>query len=100
MLEDQLIEFAAQAAGIDLLAAEPDKRPLFASIGRTRFSGVNITPGMALKAIQYDTETDGKKKFKGSSRVETDDGTLVAEISDMQAVIVSPAVIRRGLGVK
>lgn len=99
LLEDQIVEFAAQSAGIDIFAAQPDKRPLFVSIGRTRFTSVDITQGMSLQAIQYDVKTEGKRGFAASSRILDQDGNLVAETTEMQAIIASQALVKRALGV-
>lgn len=98
VMEDQIIEFAAQSAAQKVLAEHPDRKPLFASIGRIRFTGLDITPGMSLMAIEQNTRTEGRRFF-GSSIIADQDGNLVAEIADMQGVIASQALIRKALGV-
>lgn len=97
VMEDQMIEFAAQSAAQRVLAEHPDRKPLFASIGRTRFTGLDITPGTSLMAIEQNTRTEGRRFF-GSSIIADQDGNLVAEIEDMQGVIASQALIRKALG--
>lgn len=97
VLEDQIIEFAAQAAAIPILV-ESDKRPLFTGIGRTRFTGRDIRPDMILFALTQNAGQEGRK-FSASSLVTDAKGGLVAKIEDMQAVIASEALLRRSLGV-
>lgn len=98
ILEDQMIEFAAQSAAQRVLAEYPDRKPLFASIGRARFTGIDVTPGTSLMAIEQDTRIEGRRFF-GSSIIADQDGNLVGEIENMQGVIASPALIRKALGV-
>lgn len=98
LLEDQMIEFAAQSAAQRVLAEHPDRKPLFASIGRARFTGIDITSGGSLMAIEQDTRIEGRRFF-GSSVIADQDGNLVGEIENMQGVIASPALIRKALGV-
>jgi len=99
MLEDQMIEFAAQSAAVEIFAAQPEKRPLFGGIGRTRFTGMEIKAGDSLTAMVQDVEYDGKRRFAGNSVIVDQDGNLVGEVADMQATIASQALLKRALGV-
>lgn len=99
LLEDQIIEFAAQSAASGVLIDNPGRMPIFTGIGRTRFSGWNITPDSILIAIQTDSHTDGKRGFSCSSEVIDQDGRMVAEIEQMQAIIADPRLIKRMIGV-
>lgn len=98
MMEDQIIEFAAQSAASGVLKDNPDKLPIFTGIGRTRFFGRNITPGSILIATQSDASFDGKRSFSCSSEVIDEDGRMVAQIENMQATFAEARIIRRLLG--
>ena len=95
ILEDQIIEFAAQSAATEVLT-DPNKMPMFAGIGRARFTGLDITPGTALMAIEQNTTSEGRN-FRGSSTIADEHGNLVAEIEDMQGIITSSKFVRLAL---
>lgn len=98
-LEDQMLELAAQSAALNKFAEQPDNSPLFASIGSTVFSGQDITPGMSLVAQEHNVGIEGQRNFFASTNIVDQDGNLVAEITDMKAIITSKRAIKRGLGV-
>lgn len=96
MQEDQLIEFAAQSAAMDIFVKQPDNRPLFGRIGPTRFTGKEISPGMSLTTTQH--KVSEGKIFSAAAMITDQDDKFVAVIDDMQALIAKQAIVKRLIG--
>ncbi len=93
LLEDQLIEGAAQAAGIvHLEKIDTNVMPLFLRIGETDFFDNHTV--RAGDGICYDAETvQLDKRTFGSNIVISSEGTIIGGIKDLQATVVKRSII-------
>jgi hypothetical protein len=82
---------------MNIFAEQPDKMPLFGGIGRTWFAGFNMVPGSGLSAAEQAGRQDGKRNFSTSAHITDDNGRVIAEINDMQGLIVSKTLLKRAL---
>ena len=96
LLADQIFEFAAQSYVVELLALRSGYMPLLASIGRTRFEDMDVTPGRTLLAIAQRVRVEEQRYFV-SSVVADEGGNKVAEIDEIQAAVRPAAVIKFAL---
>jgi len=95
LVEDQLIEYAVQSAAVDIFANDSHKMPLFVGIGRASFSGIELTPGVSVTARDHDGKQIGKRGFSVSSEIIDDKGNHVAELFDMEGVLVPSSWAKR-----
>lgn len=95
LLEDQIIEGAAQTVGISQADGNKMKMPLLTRIGKTQFVSGEIKGG---EGIAYHTRSkkDEKRGIKGSVTVYSE-GRIIGAISDIEAVLVSKDTATRVL---
>ena len=96
LLEDQMLEGAAQAMGVSHLKVLNDETmPLFLGIGRTYFDG-EVGQG---DGIVYDVSTKqiDKRKFGASVIIKKDD-KIICKSEDLSAMVVNKSLIPRLLG--
>ncbi len=86
LLEDQLIEGAAQAAGAALLPKiDGENMPLFLEIGKTEFTGVMLKAGAG---VEYRVQGKGNRRMIIGDVGIYSDGVLVGTVSGLKAMVV------------
>lgn len=93
LLEDQIIEGAAQAVGTSQVDGSEMKIPLLIRVGRTRFVPGEIRGGEGI-AYHITYEKGHKKSVKGSVAVYSE-GRIVGTVGNIEAVLVSEKSARR-----
>ncbi|KKP80537.1 MAG: hypothetical protein UR81_C0024G0007 [Candidatus Levybacteria bacterium GW2011_GWB1_35_5] len=93
LLEDQILEGAAQAMGVVGVSDLTDNMPLLVSIGKTIFVGGEINAG---EGIDYTVvaEKSGKRDIEGSALIYSE-GRLIGEVNSIKAALVRKDTIYR-----
>ncbi len=97
LLEDQMIEGAAQAVGVTHLETiDPESMPLFLGIGKIEFSGARPKAG---DGVEYHVETTAIKRYFSGNVEIWSSGQLIGKISDITARAVPKDNFNRMLGI-
>lgn len=86
LLEDQLIEGAAQTVGISQVDDEESKVPLFTRLGRVEFTSERVKAGDGIEYHSF-SSSEGKRGIEGAVSVYSE-GRLIGAVEGINAVLV------------